>query len=129
MTQEYNLLGECIHSVAPDAFPTTAFGFDTDDRLEVGNAQVVEFSKRLRALINAVDEQIAKRRGSLADPQEVAEQIGNYASGDATTNNPTADAEMLMAMMGQDEHRVFLVLLATMLMSQSAARPAVPPTN
>ena len=41
---EYRPLGVRIHSVVPGAYPTTAFGVNTDDRLEAGNAQLIEFT-------------------------------------------------------------------------------------
>ncbi len=121
MALEYRPLGVRIHSVAPGAYPTTAFTDNTDNRLEVGDAQLVEFSRRLRAQITAVGEQMANRGGSLADPQEVADRIFQCVAGDAPINNPTgADAEMLIAMMGQDRRQDFLDQIGAMLVPQSA---------
>ena len=122
MALEYKPLGVRIHSVAPGAYPTTAFGVNTDDRLEVGDAQLVEFSKRLRAQMTAVGEQMANQGGNLADPQEVADRIFQCVTGDAPINNPTgADATMLIAMMGQDKRQAFLDQLGAMLVPPSAA--------
>ena len=122
MALEYKPLGVRIHSVAPGAYPTTAFGVNTDDRLEVGDAQLVEFSKRLRAQMTAVGEQMANQGGNLADPQEVADRIFQCVTGDAPINNPTgADAAMLIAMMGQDKRQAFLDQLGAMLVPPSAA--------
>ena len=119
---EYKPLGVRIHSVAPGAYPTTAFGVNTDDRLEVGDAQLIDFSKRLRAQMTAVGEQMANQGGNLADPQEVADRIFQCVTGDAPINNPTgADAEMLIAMMGQDKRQAFLDQLGAMLVPPSAA--------
>ena len=75
MALEYKPLGVRIHSVAPGAYPTTAFGANTDDRLDMGDSQLVEFSRRLRAQMTAVGEQMANEGGNLADPQEVADRI------------------------------------------------------
>ena len=116
MALEYRPLGVRIYSVAPGAYPTTAFGANTDNRLEVGDAQLVEFSRRLRAQMTTVGEQMANRGGNLADPQEVAGRIFQCVAGDAPINNPTgADAEMLTAMMGQDKRQAFLDQLGAML--------------
>ena len=121
MALEYKPLGVRIHSVAPGAYPTTAFGVNTDD-LEVGDAQLIDFSKRLRAQMTAVGEQMANQGGNLADPQEVADRIFQCVTGDAPINNPTgADAEMLIAMMGQDKRQAFLDQLGAMLVPPSAA--------
>ena len=122
MALEYKPLGVHIHSVAPGAYPTAAFGVNTDDRLEVGDAQLVAFSKRLRAQMTAVGEQMANQGGNLADPQEVADRIFQCVSGDAPINNPTgADAEMLIAMMGQNKRQAFLDQLGAMPVPPSAA--------
>ena len=125
MALEYRPLGVRIYSVAPGAYPTTAFGANTDNRLEAGDAQLVEFSRRLRAQITAVGEQMANRGGSLADPQEVADRIFHCVAGDAPINNPTgADAEMLTAMMGQDKRQAFLEQLGAMLVPPAGHAPA-----
>ena len=125
MALEYRPLGVRIYSVAPGAYPTTAFVANTDNRLEVGDAQLVEFSRRLRAQITAVGEEMANRGGNLADPQEVADRIFHCVAGDAPINNPTgADAEMLTVMMGQDKRQAFLEQLGAMLVPPAGHAPA-----
>lgn len=117
MALEYRPLGVRIYSVAPGAYPTTAFNANTDKRLEEGDPQLVDFSKRLRAHIDAVGERMANQGGSLADPQEVADRIFKCVTEDGPINNPTgADAEMLTAMMGQETRQAFLDQLSTMLL-------------
>ena len=116
MALEYKPLGVRIYSVAPGIYPTTRFGANTDKRFDEGDAQLVDLSKRLRAQINAVGEQMATRGGSLADSQEVADRILRCVTGDAPIHNPTgADAEMLIQMMGQDKRQAFLDQLEAML--------------
>ena len=88
----------------------------------MGDAQLVAFSKRLRAQMTAVGEQMANQGGRLANPQEVADQIYECVTGDAPINNPTgADAAMLIAMMGQDKRQAFLDQLGAMLVPPSTA--------
>lgn len=114
-----------IHSVAPGAYPTTAFNANVDKRLEEGDPQLVDFSQRLRAQIDMVGEQMANQGGSLADPQEVADRIFALVTGDGPIHNPTgADAEMLTAMMGQDKRQGFLDQLSGMLVPAPAAATA-----
>ena len=116
MALEYEPLGVRIFSVAPGAYPTTRFDESTDKRLDVGDDQLVSWSNRLRDRISAVGEQMASEGGSLADPQEVADRVFACATSDMPINNPTgSDAEMLMAMMGQDRRQVFLDEIAAML--------------
>lgn len=125
MAMEYRPLGVRIYSVAPGAYPTTAFNANVDKRLEEGDPQLVDFSKRLRAQIDTVGEQMANQGGSLADPQEVADRVFSLATGDGPVHNPTgADAEMLIAMMGQDNRQDFLDRLAGMLVPAATAATA-----
>ena len=122
MALEYKPFGVKIYSVAPGAYPTTRFNNNTDKRLEEGDAQLVAFSKKLRAQITAVGEQMANEGGDLADPQEVADQIYRCVTDDAPIHNPTGgDAEMLINMMGQDKRQDFLDQLAAMLVPATAA--------
>ena len=124
MAMEYRPLGVRIYSVAPGAYPTTAFNANVDKRLDEGDPQLVSFSKALRAQIDVVGEQMANQGGRLADPQEVADRIFALVTGDGPIHNPTgSDAEMLIAMMGQDKRQGFLDQLTAMLVP--AAAPTV----
>ncbi len=121
MALEYAPLGVRIFSVAPGAYPTTRFNDRTDKRLDQGDEQLVAWSNRLRAQINVVGERMASERGSLADPQEVADCVYACATSDMPTHNPTgSDAEMLMAMMGQDKRQAFLDQITDMLVPTGA---------
>ena len=59
---------------------------------------------------------MASQGGSVADPQEVADRVYACATSDMPVHNPTgSDAEMLIAMMGQDKRQAFLDQIAAML--------------
>ncbi|MEL6205540.1 MAG: SDR family oxidoreductase [Pseudomonadota bacterium] len=123
MAMEYRPLGVRIYSVAPGAYPTTAFNANVDKRLDEGEPQLVSFSRALRAQIDVVGEQMANQGGSLADPQEVADRIFALVTGDGPIHNPTgSDAEMLIAMMGQDKRQGFLDQLTAMLVPAAAPK-------
>ena len=111
MALEYKPLGVRIYSVAPGVYPTTRFGANTGKWIEEGDDQLGDLSKRLRAQIIAVGEQMATRGGSLANSQEVADRRAT-----PRIHNPTGgDAEMLIQMMGQDKRQTFLDQLEAML--------------
>lgn len=116
MALEYAPLGIRVYNVAPGAYPTTGFNSAVDKRLEIGDAQLVSFSKKLRDQINVVGEQMAKQGGDLADPQEVADHVfGRVTEGGPVHTPSGSDAEMLAAMMGQEKRQAFLDQLGTML--------------
>ncbi|WP_419907779.1 SDR family oxidoreductase [Hoeflea sp.] len=119
MALEYRPLGIRIFSVAPGAYPTTRFTENTDKRVEEGDAELAAFSHRLRAQIDAVGEQMANQSGTTADPQEVADKIYRCVTTEMPVHNPTgADAEMLIAMMGQADRQTFLDQISDMLVPQ-----------
>lgn len=125
MALEYKPLGIRIHSVAPGAYPTTQFNDNTDKRLDTGDDQLVQWSKRLRSQINLVGEQMANHSGSLADAQEVADHVYACAASDAPVHIPGgSDAEMLIAMMGQDKREAFLDQIAGMLVPANENKAA-----
>ncbi|MEX3010312.1 SDR family oxidoreductase [Hoeflea sp. TYP-13] len=116
MALEYRPLGIRIFSVAPGAYPTTRFTANTDKRIDEGDAELVAYSNRLREQINSVGAQMASESGKIADPQEVADRVYACATSEMPIHSPTgADAEMLIAMMGQDNRQDFLDRIGTML--------------
>ena len=116
MALEYAPLGIGIFNVAPGAYPTTSFNANTDKRLEIGDGELVDYSRALRAQISAVGESMAEQGGVLADPQEVADRIFQCVTGETPINNPTgSDAEMLTLMMGQENRQGFLKQFSDML--------------
>lgn len=116
MALEYAPLGVRIYNVAPGAYPTTGFNGAVDKRLEIGDEQLVSFSKKLREQINVVGEQMANHGGDLADPQEVADHVFTRVTEGGPVHTPSgSDAEMLTTMMGQGKRQAFLDQLGTML--------------
>lgn len=122
MALECEAFGVRVHVVEPGAYPTTRFGANTDNALDVGDDQVAGYSRKLRAHIEALGEQMAQQGGDLADPQEVADAIYSCAtSKDAPIHNPTgADARMLDSMIHSAPSRqAFLEQMRTMLLPQA----------
>lgn len=109
MALEYRPLGIRFFNVAPGAYPSTHFSASTDRRLDEGDEQLVAFSKRQRAQLDAISQRMASEGGTIADPQEVADKIFACATSDMPINNPAGgDAEMLNTMMRQDKRQEFL---------------------
>lgn len=116
MALEYAPLGVRIYDVAPGAYPTTGFDEAVSERLNNGDAQLVTYSHQLRQQISMVGERMANEGGGLADPQEVADHVLACIAGDRPIHTPSgSDAEMLTAMMGQQNRQAFLDQLSTML--------------
>ena len=116
MALEYAPLGVKIYNVAPGAYPTTGFNDAVDQRLEVGDAQLVAFSKKLRDQIDIVGARMANEGGALADPQEVAEHVFACVTGDGPVHTPSGDdAQMLTRMTGQENREAMLRQLRALL--------------
>ena len=112
---EYKPLGIRIVSVAPGAYGTTAFGANTDDYLEAGDAQLVEHSRRVRDHFASV----VASRGEPQDPQEVADKIYECVTADEVpVHNPVgADAQRLTELMESSPTRQdFIIALERMLL-------------
>ena len=109
MALEYKPLGIRIFEVAPVAYPSTRFNASSNKRVEKGDEQLVNYSRRQRAQLDAIIERMAAESGTISNPQEVADKIFACVTTDMPINNPSgSDAEMLTTMMGQDKCKVIL---------------------
>ncbi|MEM9610025.1 MAG: SDR family oxidoreductase [Actinomycetota bacterium] len=102
---DYRPFGITVRSVLPGAYPT-AFTANTDNHLELGDAELVEFATKVRATMDA-------RFGGRAEPQdprEVADLVYACATeDDRPTHNPAgADAQMLVGLMASTERDEFI---------------------
>ena len=116
MALEYAPFGIAIKSVLPGAYPTTRFGANTDDQLESGSDALTSYGRKLYDHIQSIGAQMAQQGGSIADPQEVADQIFECAVGETPIHNPVgSDSQMLVGMMGHPPRQPFLDQLSAML--------------
>ena len=109
---EYKPLGIRVFEVAPGSYPSTRFNASSDRRFEIGDEQLVRFSKKQGTHLQAKSEQM----GESADPREVAEKIFACVTSDnMPINNPTgSDAEMFAAMLSQGDRQAFLEQIGAM---------------
>ncbi len=114
---EYKPLGIRIVSVAPGAYMTTAFGANTDNYLEAGDAQLVEHSRKIRDHFAAI-----VAGGKPQNPQEVADRIFECATADdVPVHNPVgADAERLSGLIDSMPSRQhFVAAMEQMLLPRA----------
>lgn len=105
MAHEYKPLGIEIKTVAPGAFPTTAFMDNVDRRLGDGGDQLATHSEKLREHFASI-----ALAGDPQDPQLVADKIFECATEDTPVCNPVgADAEGLMALINSSGSRQVFV--------------------
>ena len=122
MALECEAFGVRVHIVEPGAYPTTRFNANTDNALDAGDDLLTGYSRKLRAHIEALGQQMAQQGGDLADPQEVADAIYACATcEDAPIHNPIgADARMLDGMIQTAPSRqAFLQQMRTLLLPQT----------
>ncbi|MEM8963647.1 MAG: SDR family oxidoreductase [Acidobacteriota bacterium] len=116
MALEYRPFGVAIKSVLPGAYPTTRFGANTDDAVQAGDNELGTYGQKLYTHIQTIGTQMAAQGDSIADPQEVADQIFACITDDTPIHNPVgADSAMLIGMMGAPPRQPFLEQLAAML--------------
>ncbi|WP_422018871.1 SDR family oxidoreductase [Roseibium sp.] len=121
MALESEAFGIRVHLIEPGAYPTTSFNASTEDHLDAGDQQLSDYSRKLRAHIEAIGQQMAQQGGALSDPQEVADKIYACATDPSMPiHNPTgADAEMLEVMIQTAGSRQkFIEQIAAMLLPQ-----------
>ena len=113
---EYAPFGIRVRVVEPGAYPTTRFNENLDSHTEVGGMQLTEYAKRYGDHFAALAQQMASVGGSVADPQEVADQIYACATAETPIHNPVgADAKMLVAMIEETPRQGFLDKFAGMV--------------
>ncbi|MEM9667746.1 MAG: SDR family oxidoreductase [Pseudomonadota bacterium] len=109
MAHEYGPLGIQIKTVAPGAFPTTAFLDNVDSRITGGEDQLQAYSVKLREHFSSV-----ALAGEPQDPLLVADKIFECATEDTPVCSPVGfDAEGLMALInGLDSRQAFVDAMA-----------------
>ncbi|MEM7661627.1 MAG: SDR family oxidoreductase [Pseudomonadota bacterium] len=109
IAHEYRPLGIDIKTVAPGAFPTTAFMDNVESRVGDGEGQLKAHSEKLREHFASV-----ALAGEPQDPQLVADKIFECATEETPVCNPVgADAEGLMALINTlDSRQAFVDAMA-----------------
>ena len=118
MAIEYKPLNILIKSVLPGAYPTR-FNENTDNDMALGDDELTAYAQKMMAHLQGVSEQMTKQGGKVADPQEVADKIYECVTTDTPVHNPVgADADMLIAMMGNAPRQDFIDKLAGIMLPQ-----------
>jgi len=115
MYLEYKPLGIRMHTVAPGAYRTTAFGENTDDFLETGDDQIRDASRKIRENFERIVTQ-----GDPQDPTEVSDLMFKLATEGGPVHNPVgADAQMLAGLIhGSADREEFVRAVEQMLLPQ-----------
>lgn len=112
MHLEYKPLGIRMHTVAPGAYVTTAFGANVDDFLGAGDEQIRAASKKMRENFEKL-----VTSGDPQDPQEVADLMFKLATEGGPVHNPVgADAQMLAGLINGSADREAFVLTAEQML-------------
>jgi len=115
MHLEYKQLGIKMHTVAPGAYVTTAFGANTDDFLDTGDAQIQAASKKMRENFERV-----VTSGDPQDPADVSDLMFKLATEGGPVHNPVgADAQMLAGLInGAADREAFVQTAEQLLLPQ-----------
>ncbi|MEL7541561.1 MAG: SDR family oxidoreductase [Pseudomonadota bacterium] len=116
LAQEYRDLGINVKSIAPGAFASTAFTDNVTTRVSDGDAQLRDYSEKLRAHFTSLTQE-----GGPQNPQLVADKIFECATETTPVHNPVGiDAEGLVkAMNSVDSRETFIQMMAGRLLPPS----------